>query len=129
MVRIRYQVVGLDTIRAVPRSHGKRKNLGGRIDSLRLSMTRAGGNTQRRWTSAKARPEDNFTNLHILLSHWRVLIGFPVLRRGQAMYGELAYGEKGKKSSANPDKCQALEGIYDHQVTLCTACLVLASLV
>ena len=37
------------------------------------------------------------------------------------MYGELAYGEKGKKSSANPDKCQALEGIYDHQVTFCTA--------
>lgn len=36
------------------------------------------------------------------------------------MYGELAYGEKGKKSSANPDKCQALEGIYDHQVTFCT---------
>ncbi len=32
------------------------------------------------------------------------------------MYGELAYGEKGKKSSANPDKCQALEGIYNHQV-------------
>ena len=31
------------------------------------------------------------------------------------MYGELAYGEKGKKSSANPDKCQALEGIYTHQ--------------
>ncbi len=37
------------------------------------------------------------------------------------MYGELAYGEKGKKSSANPDKCQALEGIYDHQVTSTTA--------
>ncbi|CAK0738461.1 hypothetical protein CVIRNUC_001046 [Coccomyxa viridis] len=37
---------------------------------------------------------------------------------GQAMYGELAYGEKGKKSSANPDKCQALEGIYTHQVAL-----------
>ena len=34
------------------------------------------------------------------------------------MYGELAYGEKGKKSSANPDKCQALEGIYNHQVLL-----------
>ena len=34
------------------------------------------------------------------------------------MYGELAYGEKGKKSSANPDKCQALEGIYTHQATL-----------
>ena len=36
------------------------------------------------------------------------------------MYGELAYGEKGKKSSANPDKCQALEGIYNHQVMHCT---------
>ena len=34
------------------------------------------------------------------------------------MYGELAYGEKGKKSSANPDKCQALEGIYTHQAGL-----------
>lgn len=34
------------------------------------------------------------------------------------MYGELAYGEKGKKSSANPDKCQALEGIYTHQARL-----------
>lgn len=34
------------------------------------------------------------------------------------MYGELAYGEKGKKSSANPDKCAALEGIYTNQVII-----------
>ena len=33
--------------------------------------------------------------------------------RGQAQHGELGYGPKGKKSSANPDKCLALEGIID----------------
>ena len=35
--------------------------------------------------------------------------------RGQAQHGELGYGPKGKKSSANPDKCQALEGVTTHQ--------------
>ncbi len=35
--------------------------------------------------------------------------------RGQAQHGELGYGPKGKKSSANPDKCHALEGITTHQ--------------
>ena len=62
--------------------------------------------------------------LGIWLSPWHILLIWRcVLRRGQAMYGELAYGEKGKKSSANPDKCQALEGIYDHQVASCLALL------
>lgn len=37
--------------------------------------------------------------------------------RGQAQHGELGYGPKGKKSSANPDKCMALEGVYCHQVS------------
>ena len=36
--------------------------------------------------------------------------------RGQAQHGELGYGANGKKSSANPDKCLALEGVYTHQV-------------
>lgn len=36
--------------------------------------------------------------------------------RGQAQHGELGYGANGKKSSANPDKCNALEGVYTHQV-------------
>jgi hypothetical protein len=31
-------------------------------------------------------------------------------------YSELGYGPKGKKSSANPDKCLALEGIKCYQV-------------
>ncbi|KAK9917811.1 hypothetical protein WJX75_008519 [Coccomyxa subellipsoidea] len=37
---------------------------------------------------------------------------------GQAQHGELGYGPKGKKSSANPDKCMALEGVYCHQVAM-----------
>jgi len=37
-------------------------------------------------------------------------------RRGQAHNGELGYGASGKKSSANPDKCSALEGVRVHQV-------------
>lgn len=36
--------------------------------------------------------------------------------RGQAQNGELGYGPTGKKSSANPDKVQALEGVHTHQV-------------
>jgi len=36
-------------------------------------------------------------------------------RRGQAHNGELGYGASGKKSSANPDKCSALEGVRVHQ--------------
>ena len=36
--------------------------------------------------------------------------------RGQAQNGELAYGPAGKKSSANPDKVYALEGVHTHQV-------------
>jgi hypothetical protein len=36
--------------------------------------------------------------------------------RGQAQHGELGYGPEGKKSSANPDKCMALEGVTTHQV-------------
>ncbi len=36
--------------------------------------------------------------------------------RGQAHNGELGYGAHGKKSSANPDKCMALEGVHVHQV-------------
>ena len=39
-----------------------------------------------------------------------------VICRGQAQHGELGYGANGKKSSANPDKCLALEGVYTHQV-------------
>ena len=36
--------------------------------------------------------------------------------RGQAQNGELGYGPDGKKSSANPDKVHALEGVETHQV-------------
>lgn len=36
--------------------------------------------------------------------------------RGQAQNGELGYGPTGKKSSANPDKVHALEGVHTHQV-------------
>ena len=36
--------------------------------------------------------------------------------RGQAQNGELGYGPTGKKSSANPDKVYALEGVHTHQV-------------
>ena len=36
--------------------------------------------------------------------------------RGQAQNGELGYGLNGKKSSANPDKVYALEGVHTHQV-------------
>ena len=31
-------------------------------------------------------------------------------------YSELGYGEGGKKSSASPDKCMALEGVTSYQV-------------
>ena len=37
--------------------------------------------------------------------------------RGQAQNQELGYGPNGKKSSANPEKCYALENVYTHQVT------------
>eukprot|EP00887_Chlorella_sp_A99_P000240 scaffold13.g240.t1 len=33
-------------------------------------------------------------------------------------YAELGYGEGGKKSSANPDKCLALEGVETYQVAM-----------
>lgn len=33
-------------------------------------------------------------------------------------FGELGYGEGGKKSSANPDKCMALEGAICYQVSM-----------
>lgn len=36
--------------------------------------------------------------------------------RGSAQNGELGYGPAGKKSSANPDKCLALEGLKVRQV-------------
>ncbi len=36
--------------------------------------------------------------------------------RGAASNGELGYGEKGKKSSANPDKCPVLDGVPTEQV-------------
>lgn len=39
-----------------------------------------------------------------------------VITWGHATNGELAYGPDGKKSSANPDKCEALEGMHAHQV-------------
>lgn len=39
-----------------------------------------------------------------------------VITWGQATNGELGYGEGGKKSSANPDKCLALEGVHTQQV-------------
>ena len=48
--------------------------------------------------------------------------------RGQAQHGELGYGPKGKKSSANPEKCQALEGVTTHQVSPSLAALLLAPL-
>jgi hypothetical protein len=34
---------------------------------------------------------------------------------GAAHNQELAYGRNGKKSSANPDKVMALEGMHTHQ--------------
>ena len=37
--------------------------------------------------------------------------------RGQASYGELAYGENGKKSSANPEECPSLKGVFVQQAT------------
>eukprot|EP00803_Ostreobium_quekettii_P006172 evm.model.scf_450.2 EVM.evm.TU.scf_450.2 scf_450:27460-36815(+) len=39
-----------------------------------------------------------------------------VITWGHAANGELGYGPLGKKSSANPEKCDALEGLYTHQV-------------
>ena len=44
--------------------------------------------------------------------------------RGQAHNGELGYGASGKKSSANADKCLALEGVRVEQVRA-WACLIL----
>lgn len=38
--------------------------------------------------------------------------------RGAAQCGELAYGENGKKSSANPEECQSLKGVHTQQVLL-----------
>lgn len=39
-----------------------------------------------------------------------------VVTWGQALNQELGYGPNGKKSSANPEKCYALENVYTHQV-------------
>ncbi|KAF6255653.1 RCC1/BLIP-II [Scenedesmus sp. NREL 46B-D3] len=39
-----------------------------------------------------------------------------VITWGAATNGELGYGPQGKKSSARPDKCTALEGMHTHQV-------------
>ena len=39
----------------------------------------------------------------------------PGVIRGAAQYGELAYGENGKKSSANPEECQSLKGVHTQQ--------------
>ncbi|MEW5307892.1 MAG: hypothetical protein WDW38_007738 [Sanguina aurantia] len=41
-----------------------------------------------------------------------------VITWGSATNGELAYGSSGKKSSANPDKVSALEGIITQQVAV-----------
>jgi hypothetical protein len=43
--------------------------------------------------------------------------------RGFGPHGELGYGPKGKKSSANPDKVLDLEGVTTYQVgaTICWA--------
>ena len=42
-----------------------------------------------------------------------------VITWGQtAGFSELGYGEGGKKSSANPDKCMALEGVECYQVAM-----------
>ena len=43
-------------------------------------------------------------------------------RRGQASNGELGYGDKGKKSSANPDKCPVLDNVPTRQVACGTGC-------
>lgn len=39
-----------------------------------------------------------------------------VADRGKGEYGELGYGPKGKKSSANPDKVPSLAGLTTQQV-------------
>lgn len=36
--------------------------------------------------------------------------------RGQAQHSELGYGPNGRKSAANPDKCNALDNVYTHRV-------------
>lgn len=38
------------------------------------------------------------------------------IHRGKGEYGELGYGPKGKKSSANPDKVPSLSGLTTQQV-------------
>lgn len=44
--------------------------------------------------------------------------------RGAAQYGELGYGDGGKKSSANPDKCMTLEGAETLQVLSPWSCII-----
>lgn len=49
-------------------------------------------------------------------AHFVVAADESVITWGAGTNGELAYGADGKKSSANPAKCQALEGMHVHQV-------------
>mmetsp|Transcript_4294 Transcript_4294/g.9316 ORF Transcript_4294/g.9316 Transcript_4294/m.9316 type:complete len:473 (+) Transcript_4294:148-1566(+) len=49
-------------------------------------------------------------------THYVIAADNSTITWGHATNGELAYGPNGKKSSANPDKCNALEGLYVHQV-------------
>jgi len=50
------------------------------------------------------------------------LTSLPSVCRGQAQNQELGYGPNGKKSSANPEKCYALENVYTHQVNVLQDC-------
>lgn len=47
---------------------------------------------------------------------YAIAADYSVIIWGQAVAGELGYGPDGKKSSANPDKCNALETWHTHQV-------------
>ncbi|DBA81433.1 TPA: hypothetical protein ACH3X1_007220 [Trebouxia sp. C0004] len=49
-------------------------------------------------------------------THYAVAADQSTITWGQAGNGELGYGPSGKKSSANPDKVYALEGVHTHQV-------------
>ncbi|KAL3142373.1 hypothetical protein ABBQ38_002709 [Trebouxia sp. C0009 RCD-2024] len=49
-------------------------------------------------------------------THYAVAADESTITWGQAQNGELGYGPEGKKSSANPDKVHALEGVHTHQV-------------
>jgi hypothetical protein len=50
-------------------------------------------------------------------AHFVVAADESVITWGAGTNGELAYGAEGKKSSANPAKCYALEGMHVHQVS------------